>query len=213
MDTVKNYTLKKQYFTADTNENLVGGKALQLTKDGNLIMVYDAQIESEFETNDKFDSWIGVQKMDLNGNVVWRKYFGGDINYSVSRMIVTDDGGLLLSSYIFSPPYTKLEDYDLYILKLDANGDLVTGLNEIELVENKHFRVYPNPSTNSIILKGNYDVPATFKLYDLKGSLITQKEIYSTSQFIDLSSVASGGYIYNIQSKKRIGAGKLVLTK
>lgn len=213
MDSVKQFTLMKHFVTADTNENLIGKSTIILTKDGNLVTAYDAQKEAEFKIKDKFDSWIGVQKMDLDGEIIWRKYFGGNINYNVISMVATDDGGLLLSSYIFSPPYTKIEDYDLYILKLDANGNLVTGLNELELVENKHFTVFPNPSTNSITLKGNYDVPAIFKLYDLKGSLIARKEIYSTSQFIDLSSVASGGYIYNIQSKKRVGTGKLVLTK
>jgi len=103
-------------------EKVFGGSSddfaysIQQTSDGGYIVAG--------ETNsfgaDVYDAY--VLKLDSAGNLEWQKTFGGsgwDEAYSIQQ---TTDGGYVVAGYTYS--FASSYDHDVYVLKLDSNGDL-----------------------------------------------------------------------------------------
>ncbi|NOY58561.1 MAG: T9SS type A sorting domain-containing protein [Calditrichaeota bacterium] len=66
------------------------------------------------------DGWI--VKTDASGTVLWEKTFGSEEHDRASCVIMTDDGGYLVSgSYQYDT--TERQDEDAYLMKLSANGE------------------------------------------------------------------------------------------
>lgn len=70
-----------------------------------------------------------IVKLDFNGNVLWQKTYGGDLDDRLWAIIPTTDGGFLAGGYSFSgvsgdKSQPSRGDMDVWILKLDANGQL-----------------------------------------------------------------------------------------
>ncbi len=70
----------------------------------------------------------GVVKLDQDGNVVWHKTYGG-IGYNITSSIqATSDGGYILAGARHPGPLggdRPFADYDAWLLKLDASGDII----------------------------------------------------------------------------------------
>jgi len=64
---------------------------------------------------------VYVVKLDANGNLQWTKTIGGPEGEAGFSLIQTSDGGYAIAGYTksFGPG-----DWDLYVVKLDANGNL-----------------------------------------------------------------------------------------
>ncbi len=103
--------------------NWDNANAIQQTSDGGYIFAGTYTNES-----DNLDVQAWIVKLDANGNVIWEKKFGGNGSDGASAIQQTKDGG-----YIFAgtynherlSPYIPSEDYDMWIVKLDANGNIV----------------------------------------------------------------------------------------
>ncbi len=109
------------------------------------------------------DAW--VMNLDANGSVIWLKSYGGDGIESASAIQQTSEGGYILAG---STASFGAGNDDLWILKLDADGDVaecMTGVNipVVSSVETKVISMY------SII-----DVPPNLKDTDVS---ITVPEI------------------------------------
>ncbi|MBC8384915.1 MAG: T9SS type A sorting domain-containing protein [Candidatus Cloacimonetes bacterium] len=85
--------------------------ALELTNEENLITTGSSTYNTIF-----------LEKLDLNGNLIWRKYYlpegftyGG--GYSVTQ---TSDNGYALTGIVNGP-----DNWDVLVLKTDANGDSI----------------------------------------------------------------------------------------
>jgi hypothetical protein len=91
-----------------------GAYSIQQTNDGGYIVV-------GYTSSFGVENWdIYVIKLDANGNKVWEKTFGGsgwDDAYSIQQ---TDDGGYIVAGVTYS---FGTGGYDVYIIKLDANGN------------------------------------------------------------------------------------------
>lgn len=74
------------------------------------------------------------------------------------------------------------------------------------LVEKLKF--YPNPTTNFIILSGNYE-NTKLEVFDITGKNVTNINILSNN--IDVSHLASGQYFLRISSFTKIYSGKLIV--
>jgi hypothetical protein len=64
---------------------------------------------------------VYVVKLDANGNLQWTKTISGPESEAGFSLIQTSDGGYAIAGYTksFGP-----EDWDVYVVKLDANGNL-----------------------------------------------------------------------------------------
>ena len=73
------------------------------------------------------DFW--VYKASRNGMLQWEKTIGGSLNDNIKSLVVTSDGGYLLAGESASPVSgDKTEasiNSDIWIVKLDANGNIV----------------------------------------------------------------------------------------
>jgi uncharacterized delta-60 repeat protein len=90
--------------------------SIQQTTDGGYIV---AGWTSSFGAG-SYDFW--VLKLDPNGDVQWQKTYGGpdwDMAYSIRQ---TADGGYIVAGWTSS---FGAGGYDIWVLKLDANGDIV----------------------------------------------------------------------------------------
>jgi len=66
---------------------------------------------------------VYVVKLDANGNLQWTKTIGGTKNDWGFSLIQTSDGGYAITGFTFSFG-AGLVDVDVYVVKLDANGNL-----------------------------------------------------------------------------------------
>ncbi len=64
---------------------------------------------------------VYVAKVDASGTLLWAKTFGGASNEGIWGIVATSDGGCALAGYTQS---FGAGGYDVYVLKLDANGNL-----------------------------------------------------------------------------------------
>ena len=64
---------------------------------------------------------VYVVKLDAKGNLQWTKTIGGPAREEGHSLIQTSDGGYAIAGYTRS---FGAGDYDVYLLKLDANGNL-----------------------------------------------------------------------------------------
>lgn len=67
-------------------------------------------------------------KLDVNGNKIWRRYFGGSFTDSAFDVVTTDDGGFILigSSDSNDVDITNNKGgYDFWIVKVGATGNMV----------------------------------------------------------------------------------------
>lgn len=67
------------------------------------------------------------------------------------------------------------------------------GVNES--VKN-NFVLYPNPATNSLNVKGDFDSDESVTIYNMLGQTVLRKAVTSNDESIDISSLAKG--IYNV---------------
>jgi len=91
------------------------GRALQATSDGGYII-------AGYTVSDEGDADFYLLKTDGEGRTLWTKIYGGmedDEAYSVQE---TSDGGYIVAGYTKS---SDEGDADLYLLKIDAEGDLL----------------------------------------------------------------------------------------
>ena len=69
-----------------------------------------------------------VHRLDLQGNIIWRKYFGGTHDEKIYGLAKADDGGIILAGYTESPDFDISENngtYDFWAVKVDATGEMV----------------------------------------------------------------------------------------
>jgi len=111
----------------DTNGNILWQKSyggvgtdkaycIQMTSDNGLIVAGET---SSFNSQGA-DAWI--IKLNSVGDVVWQKAYGGDKNdvaYYVQQ--ISDRGYLVIGK---TNSFSSSGDYDFWVMKLDANGDL-----------------------------------------------------------------------------------------
>ncbi len=102
---------------------------MQVTKDGGVIAVgstysNDGDVIGNHRPGTA-DFWI--IKTDGNGNLIWKKDYGGDESDIAQSVVQTYDGGYIVGGYTASTdgdiPFNH-GDNDYWIMKLDVNGNL-----------------------------------------------------------------------------------------
>ena len=97
-----------------------------------------------------------VAKMDTSGNMIWLKTFGGsDIDKATSVIVVNDTIKVL--GYKKSvdgdvTPGTDFGQYDIWLINLDTNGNLLSQHTYGGASDDKSTQIYKNPSDNNIFV-------------------------------------------------------------
>jgi len=146
-----------------------------------------------------------IVKYDYNGNIVWKKHFGGsgeEIYYSV---VAVSDGIVAAGYAIINTSggdgdwsgYSGKGRYDAIIVKHSVT------VSNIEFSEERlitSLRVYPNPVNGQLRIKNEeLREGSIIKIYDISGKLIlTYALLMSEENVIDVSSLASGMYYLKI---------------
>ena len=80
------------------------------------------QVSDGYVLAGQYDKDLCVVKTDLNGNKVWNKSYGGKGDDEARSIIAVDDGYVIAGS---SSSYENGDAYDVYLLKIDLNGDMI----------------------------------------------------------------------------------------
>jgi hypothetical protein len=99
-------------------------------------------------------------------------------------------------------------------MKVDSMGNLLnTSIRNVHGISSLNYKVYPNPVKNEIkLLKYNQFKPYDFELFNAFGSLVRTVSWQEDFQTIDVSSLASGMYVYRIIDQDgKTGSGKLIV--
>jgi len=108
-------------YTYNNQSNYIRGYDIAMTSDGGYAIATTSWESFDWPLPDT--TYAILFKLSSNGEFEWqRKYGGGEYYYSEGKEIAVDnDGNIILAGR------TKLsqDDFDLYIIKVNANGDLL----------------------------------------------------------------------------------------
>lgn len=147
--------------------------------------------------------------LDSQLNITESKVFGGDSDYRFRYLLATIDGGCLVTGSIRQEYGTDLTD--IFILKVMPE-DIITGLPEISLPDQKEVIVYPIPFREKIFAETKTD-GLILSLHNLKGEIVLQSPIPSHVRgMLNTTDIKMGVYIYSIVNEqgKTIQTGKLI---
>ncbi|MCD4664607.1 MAG: hypothetical protein K8R68_04985, partial [Bacteroidales bacterium] len=66
--------------------------------------------------------WILMYKLTHSGDIIWQKFYKGEVNYMPYKVLATNDGGALIFSTRFDWEDPITWQRDVHILKIDSNG-------------------------------------------------------------------------------------------
>ncbi len=153
------------------------------------------------------DAYPRLYKLNADLEIIWEMDYHKDngYHYYIQNILATRDGGCLLAS-TRSNLDTQGERVDLYLMKVDANGQL--GFSET--IAQADVKIYPNPGRQEFTL--SFEAMGSgceLYLYDLSGRCVIHRRLSETTETIDASFLPSGVYIYEVRNKEAIqGRGK-----
>jgi len=212
----------------DNNGNIVWKKyfsgsyeCVKAVSDGEIVAGY-ASISTSGDTGD----WAGftgrgatdaiLVKYDFNGNIVWKKQFGGQGYDEYHSVVAVSDGIIAVGeSYALLGSGSSFGNSgNLWDVEGKGVGDAIivkyigsnTGIRDVSKVSN--FKIYPNPSNNCIFIEcENF---YTVKLYDTLGKEVLTQNANGKVE-LNISHLSNGIYIVTILSEdKVIGYSKVV---
>ena len=159
------------------------------------------------------NSWSGAEVFrfhifDSNLNLIGMKLYGDDRRYSFFNMIVTSDGGCLMTGSVCD--FIGSDNNNGYIIKVMPE-DIITHAEDTPISIDRDVMVYPNPFDNEIRFQ-TVRKNLTFKLYDITGKIILFGDIDDhIESVISTGKLNHGIFFYTIQDDNRIiQSGKLI---
>ncbi len=156
-------------------------------------------------------SWIRVNKLDAELNIIWEKYFGGDAYYQVNTVTATSDGGVIVSGFKTYPGQAPL--MNLLVIKLKPDGTV--SLDENPYAESlPKFIIYPNPATNQVWLQLPENMQlsqAQIELYSPTGRLLYKVQLTSQFHMIEVAHFPRGLYQVRVWDGEKWLVEKLVV--
>ncbi len=176
-------------------------------------LIYTAGIKNLIPTQWPFQneaSWIRVNKLDNELNVIWEKYFGGDAYYQVNSVTATSVGGVILSGFKTYPGQAPL--MNLLAIKLKADGTV--SLDEYHADESTTgISVFPNPANTETQIQFTENAvleKAMIELYSPSGRLLYSVKPTNYFHKIVLAHLSRGLYLVRLWDGERWRVQKLM---
>ena len=154
------------------------------------------------------DANIEFTNFNINGdtNFTFKINYDNGIFKQIQGVKATKDGGFIIAALS--------GDDDAWLIKFKPSG--LIGLTNLETQEKESIRVYPNPASYYI----NVDIECTnfkasdIELLDMQGRIVkTAKLKAKQGNRIDVSSLSSGAYTYNVALNGKTISGKIIIGK
>ena len=171
-----------------------------------------------------FDSRMFISQFDSTLKLKWTKMIGElsdtDMIVVPYNILATTDGGCMAFARkkvrYFNDPYFvqfKVPEYDIVVYKLNSTGT-ITGIKEINFTNSQNpIIIYPNPANESITISGLTEI-TKFRLFDVLGKVIMEKDVSFTDTAIELNNISSGLYFYSLSNQKQVlKSGKIIVNK
>lgn len=156
-------------------------------------------------------------KLDADGNLLWRRYFGGTNNDRSFGAVEANDGGLVMIGASESDDFDISNpngSYDVWVVKISAKGDLIweksfggTGIDRaydvVKTDEGAYVIVGETFSTDGDIFKNNGESDAWLIKVSDKGDLLWERT-FGGSDFDaarGLATTSDGGFVIAGNSK------------
>lgn len=204
LDTNYNITKWKKFGSVDTSEYPAFIRSFAITADN---YIYNCATSNIYNMNyypfQQQPSWILLNKVDSNFNIVWKKYYGGDAYYNPFDIIATPDGGCIITGFRYDH-LTQNQETDVFVLKVDNNG-LITNIKENQGIKSYNAILYPNPATTIINIRvvENYQ-NSKISISDISGKQIMFEQIEGTAKQLNIANLKPGVYLYNIINNSEI---------
>ncbi len=128
-------------------------------------------------------SFFRLDKLDLDLNIEWHKYYGGDAYYKFIDVRETPDNNILLTGSIYDHGDSGPIVRDIFVIKADQNG-LITSTNQEQTIPIKNAIITPNPGKDYLQLHtGIY--PAKLQIFNIKGQLVLEEDIHQNNTTIN----------------------------
>jgi hypothetical protein len=149
--------------------------------------------------------WIYINKLRLDGSIIWQHFYKGELNYMPYKVLATSDGGALILShkYDWNSPYP--DQRDIHILKVDSNG-YYSGMVNLDEVSQKPLQilVYPNPASTTLnIATGHYSW-LDFILFNLQGKEVLRQKLHGSMHTISVDHLPPAIYIYRFYHDRQL---------
>ena len=156
-------------------------------------------------------------KLDADGNLLWRRYFGGTNNDRSFGAVEANDGGLVMIGASESDDFDISNpngSYDVWVVKISAKGDLIweksfggTGIDRaydvVKTDEGAYVIVGETFSTDGDIFKNNGESDAWLIKVSDKGDLLWERS-FGGADFDaarGLATTSDGGFVIAGNSK------------
>lgn len=216
---------EQEYGPAAYSTTLFAGKE---TQDGDLIACGVTYANSDMNNVQQ-----GLLLRTTNeGDSLWMfSYFYQDsvIDNGQGRfydVLPTYDGGFIAAGAAYNPvggPYPPGYSQDTWVVKVDGNGCIVPGCNNVGITEQATnlldaFAIFPNPARGQATVQLTLPpsvahLPLELSLVGMDGRLVYRQRITGNSEHqLTLHGMSAGGYYIHIASEgKWLTGGKLVV--
>ena len=181
-------------------------KMIRKTTDGGYIV---AGISRSFNRVNP-DFWI--LKLKATGDTMWTRLYGGPLHEHCYFASQTADGGYVAAGHTVNA-YTPDYDVDVYLVKMNDQGRVLTGLAESNV--HSEFAVFPNPGNGLFhITLNNEGQAGTLTVTDLTGRVFYTTQLtagHTPNETIDLTALAKGIYFLTVTTGGQASSKKIVL--
>jgi hypothetical protein len=152
----------------------------------------------------KQDHWYGLYNVKEDGTVNWQRYYGGDANYFLTKVLATRDGGALIIGERWDYRNNPVKEKDLYIIKVDREGNFEpkAGLGVKDNFFSRQVLIYPNPAQDILNIQTGLLNDLSLQIYDMQGKMLIDKKLNYSSEQIDISQFKQGLYFYFLSNSK-----------
>lgn len=160
----------------------------------------DSNISGEKTENSRGDSDCWIVELDQDGNLMGQKTFGGNLADNIYSIAETGDGELVLGCNSRSGISGEKLDFargetDYWVVKLEANA-----LGNLSF-KHDFFAVYPNPANDYFTLETDNVTLINLTIYDVSGKKLKTILNPTDKTVVDVSELARGIYLVEIESE------------